>query len=342
MFSHLQNSFHQVEGLSVEWIHIIKNVPKIAQKFKNSLEHTASRIRKKELKKLTKKHKGIIFLGHTLSDWYETILMRMNRGTSLKKLIPFDFYEESISQVYCRPLYLCFRDEVRITLKKFNIPFWDDPMNQNESILRNHVRKNFNILNEEGLRKSAIRFLEEKEPKNFPFEVLSTNVELRVPLHKAIDLKPNLSLIMDRMALDHLGLGAFSRRFYQKLKQNRLSLPPYFLELENWNGICYKTYRRGRTNLWDLKREGRKVIDQFFSEKGIPYKLIRADRLTKSYKIRFSYGRKNVKAFLQEKNISERQRKNLFLGADFNDPKSILIIPLSIFGLRSVYSEQLF
>ena len=341
LFSQIRSFLTNVKGLFVEWRCITKDVPEIAHRVANSFEYTGSKIRRNELKRLGRRYKGVIVLGHNLSDWYETMIMRINRGTSLKKLIPFHFYEESISQIYIRPLYLCFRDEVRSILKQNDIPFWDDPTNQNELILRNYIRKSFKIFNKGGLRRSALKLLEEKKRMNFSFEVMSPNRELRIPASRTTDLKPNLIQEMDQMALDYLGLGAFPGRLYRQLEQNRCSFPPYFVEIENWDCILYKTYRRGRSSLKGLKHEARRIISRFFAQKGgIPYRLIVADQITKSHRIKFSYGRKKVKDLLKEKNISERQRKNLFLAAEFDDPKNILLIPLSIFGLKSVYCQQ--
>ena len=341
LFSQIRLALTNVKGLSVEWKCIIKDVPEIARRSASSFEYTGSRIRKNELRRLGGRYKGIIVLGHNLSDWYETMIMRMNRGTSLKKLIPFHFHEESISQIYVRPLYLCFRNEVRSILKQNGIPFWDDPTNQDELILRNRIRKSFKIFNEGGLRRSALRLLEEKERMNFPFEIISPDRELRIQVDKILDLQPNFLREMDRIALDYLGLGALSKRLYRQLEVNGLSFPPFFIEVENWNFTLYRTYRRGRSSLEGSRQEAKKIIDHIFIKKeSISYRLIAADQITKSYKIRFSYGRKNVKELLKEKNISERQRKNLFLAAELNDPKSILVIPLAIFGLKSIYCHR--
>ena len=91
VFEQYKKLLKSISSLKVDWIEKKKPVSKIAKKLKSSFERTGSCMRRKDLRYLSEQFYGKLILGHHLSDWYETLIMRLNRGSSLSKLLPFQF-----------------------------------------------------------------------------------------------------------------------------------------------------------------------------------------------------------------------------------------------------------
>ena len=192
---------HSLCVLSTKWLSQKRDISVMAKKLNTSFERTGSLLRNKQMQKLAAKYKGCVITGHQLSDWYETLLMRLNRGSSFSKLIPFNFCEDfhptgfrhttmvgghryffsGIKKYH--PLFLAFRHEVRDILKGYNISYWDDPYNKNISVLRNLIRKKYIVHNYPGLRKTAQNFLRESnffKNSDFSYEIIAANREVRI------------------------------------------------------------------------------------------------------------------------------------------------------------------
>lgn len=73
---------------------------------------------------------------HTASDQAETLLMRLARGTSLRGARGI----QPLRGTVVRPLLDCTRAEVEAFLAEQGVPFLDDPMNVDPSLLRSRVR----------------------------------------------------------------------------------------------------------------------------------------------------------------------------------------------------------
>ena len=83
-----------------------------------------------------------ILTGHTATDRAETIIMNLARGTNLIGLSTLReqrSLENSIDLI--RPLLVFNRNETLEICKKFNLPIWIDPSNENINLTRNKIRK---------------------------------------------------------------------------------------------------------------------------------------------------------------------------------------------------------
>ena len=81
-----------------------------------------------------------IFLGHTLNDQAETVLLGLARGSGTRSLS--GMAAESSDGKYLRPLLSVDRDTTIESCREENISFWSDPHNENEEFTRVRVRKN--------------------------------------------------------------------------------------------------------------------------------------------------------------------------------------------------------
>ena len=79
---------------------------------------------------------SLIFLGHTLEDQVETVLMRLTRGSGARSL-------QGMAErkgIFIRPFLHIPRDTVRSALKLTGIKPWEDPMNYSDKFLRSKIR----------------------------------------------------------------------------------------------------------------------------------------------------------------------------------------------------------
>ncbi len=374
IFSCIQKDLKRIKQLNVKWVPIKKDVSKISKRLKWSFEYTGSFLRKKALRTLYKKHKGVIILGHTLSDWYETIIMRINRGSSVERSIPYDILEYSQEKSFFRPLALSLRNEVRQINQKYSIDFWDDPTNKDNSILRNDVRSNFNILNPKGLKKTALNFLLFQKEKMSPsvfirygppvLKTIDTHREIRFDYEKYKNLDQISREGLKMELIRYLGFPSFSAEMRKKVQRDIFSEPPFFMEKENWGGTIYLSFHRGRMLLKETQKRSMEQIQLFVQKfnirnihkesntsqtdmlhlkkngQNIAARIIHSIDISKKNLIRLKFGHKSVKKMLNEKNISLRQRKNLYLLIDARESLKILFIPLSVFGIQDIFDEQ--
>ncbi len=98
-----------------------------------SLEDQARRVRYEALHALD----GAVLTGHTRDDSVETMLMNLIRGTGVKGLGGIPSHRPP--NVY-RPMLDVTSDETREIAMLAQLPFVDDPMNQDLSLTRNRVR----------------------------------------------------------------------------------------------------------------------------------------------------------------------------------------------------------
>ena len=81
-----------------------------------------------------------IFLGHTLNDQAETVLLGLARGSGTRSLS--GMAAESSDGRYLRPLLGVDRQRTVESCREGDIDFWSDPHNENEEFTRVRVRKN--------------------------------------------------------------------------------------------------------------------------------------------------------------------------------------------------------
>lgn len=77
-----------------------------------------------------------IYLGHTLEDQVETVLMRLTRGSGARSLQGMD----ETKGIFVRPFLHLSRDTVRNSLDLIDIKAWEDPMNYSDKFLRSKIR----------------------------------------------------------------------------------------------------------------------------------------------------------------------------------------------------------
>ena len=354
IFIRHKKNLEEIQSLKIDWIKKKKPIQKIAQKLKLSFERVGAQIRAKDIRCLSDKFQGGVILGHHLSDWYETLIMRLNRGSSSAKLLPFRFQESKFLERHYYPLFFTFRHEIRNILNRYQIDYWDDPSNEDMSIFRNQIRKKYPIKNYSGLRKTASNMIQEKNImsthcNHFKYEVISPMREVRICLDKKFikmhdSLSQNNQISFLLHILGYLGLGAISKHHRLQLLKKNFMLPPYYVEIENWNNHRYISFRRGRSSLQEISAKMSQQVAIFLQKEEIKnnYSIIPAKQITKRHKIQFSFGHKSVKALLKEKSISSRQRRLLQLVSlkHRESSEEIVFIPLSVFGLHDVYSKH--
>jgi tRNA(Ile)-lysidine synthase len=98
-----------------------------------------------------------IFLGHTLNDQAETVLLGLARGSGTRSLS--GMASSSNDHKYLRPLLGITREITVESCEEQGIEFWSDPHNENEDFTRVRVRKNILPLLESDLGPGVIESL---------------------------------------------------------------------------------------------------------------------------------------------------------------------------------------
>ena len=121
--------FHQIKIMKVD----VEN--------SDGLEASARRARYKAFDHaLTEFAAPSIFLGHTLNDQAETVLLGLARGSGTRSLS--GMAASSPDRKYLRPLLEVDRATTVASCAELGIDYWSDPHNENESFTRVKVRKN--------------------------------------------------------------------------------------------------------------------------------------------------------------------------------------------------------
>ncbi|MEM6780379.1 MAG: tRNA lysidine(34) synthetase TilS [Pseudomonadota bacterium] len=97
-----------------------------------------------------------LFLAHHLDDQAETILIRLAKGSGLDGLSGMKAKQQyaqndAYSLTFLRPLLGVEKQRLIATCKHFDVPFVDDPSNENDKFLRPRLREARAILEAEGL-----------------------------------------------------------------------------------------------------------------------------------------------------------------------------------------------
>lgn len=91
------------------------------------------------LNRLAQAEGAIVVTGHHWGDHFETVLLKMIRGTSLEGVNTFKMWQKGIF----RPLLNCTKDELAGYVRDRNFLWVEDPSNQDEHYLRNWLRENW-------------------------------------------------------------------------------------------------------------------------------------------------------------------------------------------------------
>lgn len=90
-----------------------------------------------------------VFLGHTMDDQAETVLLRLARGSGVGSLRAMSVRDDAGSIVWMRPLMNCRRSETLGACRQLGLPWVDDPSNKMDGPWR--------AADGSALRRSAVR-----------------------------------------------------------------------------------------------------------------------------------------------------------------------------------------
>lgn len=90
-----------------------------------------------------------VFLGHTMDDQAETVLLRLARGSGVGSLRAMSVRDDAGSIVWMRPLMNCRRSETLGACRQLELPWVDDPSNKMDGPWR--------AADGSALRRSAVR-----------------------------------------------------------------------------------------------------------------------------------------------------------------------------------------
>lgn len=330
--------------LDVQLIFLKRDVLRCSRLLKKSFERTGSLLRRKFINMYIRKFSiEVVFGGHTLSDWYETLIMRLNRGTSPSALYPYSPLEKKDKTFWV--YFLCFlsRLEVRKLCVKMNFSYWDDPSNILPIARRNTIRQEVPIIDVAGLRKTAKNFCSDKKiyenekEKKHQSEILpllhiqKEHQEYWFPFYQYQACNDDEKKEILHFILKKIGLYPLSFPLQQRVHKLPFVYGVYSIELENWSNLIYLVFRRGRKTIFEFENKKR-----YFLNLGLTQD---ANRVTKKDKILFSYGHKSVKKIFSEMRLSKRQRQYIFLSfAKKNEVPIVTKISLELFGLKNLYS----
>lgn len=302
-----------------------RDVKKISRKLKVSFERAGSLLRRRHLVRAAGGPHALLVTGHSLSDWLETVVLRLNRGSGPDGLHPFATLRAEGGMDFFHPIAHLARAEIRECLRDLRIPWWEDPGNDDMNIARNRVRAALDF-HPEGLRRARKNFLASlfmDGRENAVFEEISYRREYRLKLNYFLSQNEaqRQSLLLRGIAF--VGLTPVNRGVREALqKKPLLHYGPWHIETENWQGHHSLVFRRGRSKLPRIVPAG--------------VKFLFADELPAAAKIKLSYGHKQVKKIFSELKLSPRQRHVLPVEIDPDDCCRVKKIYLEIFGMKNI------
>ncbi len=306
-----------------------RNVPRIARMMKTSFERAGSLVRRRLACRLASPN-GIVFWGHNLNDWYETLVLKINRGASPQALAPFPFVTNEYGINEVRPLALTDRASIRKLAEENNLPWWEDPENDSKKIRRVVLRSALPIWNLDGIRQSALLFLSEREAReNRILKILSQlqmvlpDREFVYPLEKYLLLPEVDREILLGRAMRKLGLGVLNTS-HRRIFLNKLFFRygPFVAEIEKQGNINFIVFRKGRS-----------VCLPPTTIQG-PTK--RFNDLTKKDVIMLHYGHKSVRKLINEQKLSIRQKNSILFEFEHSHSHRVLRIWGSYCGWKDI------
>lgn len=133
-----QNDFNFVEKLcsesNIKFFGEVLPCLQNSTKMKKGLEAFWREERKKRTKTIAKKWDAKrILTAHQASDFCETMIFRMTKGTGLSGLFPFD--------IATKPLWQISKSQIEAYAQENNLKWVEDPSNENLDLERNLIRK---------------------------------------------------------------------------------------------------------------------------------------------------------------------------------------------------------
>jgi len=92
-----------------------------------------------------------LFLAHHEGDQAETVLFRLAKGSGLDGLAGMRAVQNMDNVTLCRPLLNVAKGDLIALCAREDIPFIDDPSNEDDQYARVRLRRSMNVLAEEGL-----------------------------------------------------------------------------------------------------------------------------------------------------------------------------------------------
>ena len=137
---------HNVRTESVKEEQYLKNYCKqenITSYTQNNFENEAREKRYNFYEKILKKYNSkYLFLAHHGDDLIETILMKINRGSSIEGYAGIKEISKKNNYYIIRPFIKYTKDDLINYNKKNNITYYIDKSNENTNYTRNRFRKN--------------------------------------------------------------------------------------------------------------------------------------------------------------------------------------------------------
>lgn len=222
----------RVEQIATTW-----NIPFYLKTAAQPIEETEAAARQWRYQMLIEiaVEQGVNYIvtGHTLSDRAETLLYNLIRGAGADGLSALTWKRFLTPEIeLIRPLLNVSRQETGEFCQQFQLPVWDDILNQNLKYTRNRIRHNllpylqthFNPQVEKTLAQTA--------------ELLRSDVEyLEDSAQQLLDEAISLDLAgINRLRLRHTPL-ALQRRVMRQFLQNYLKTAPTFEQIESLNNL---------------------------------------------------------------------------------------------------------
>ncbi len=131
---------------------------------KDNFHHEARKIRYEYFLKIVKKYKAkYLATAHHGDDLMETILMRLNRGSSLIGYAGFKSYVKNSDYILIRPLIKFTKDELQNLVEKNNIPYVIDQSNNSNKYTRNRFRHHILPILKEENKNVHLKYLDFSE-----------------------------------------------------------------------------------------------------------------------------------------------------------------------------------
>ncbi|MHA1549972.1 MAG: tRNA lysidine(34) synthetase TilS [Alphaproteobacteria bacterium] len=200
---------------------------------KNNIEDSARQARYDLLKSEMKKENiELLLTAHHQDDQIETFFLNLKRGSGVKGLSGMRSIREDDSIQIGRPFLDKSKTEILSFCNKNNIPYTNDPMNDDASFSRVKIRKNRSCLEKIGLSDSRILLTMKNLAKTDETLTLLTSQFLdKITLSNSTYLRAPFSEIPVEM-----GVRALTRLLQDQSKSN---YPPSWESVENlYHKIC--------------------------------------------------------------------------------------------------------
>ena len=143
-FNHLKRDQSLIEKDLVETYCKTHDIPFHYYKIKvkdGNFHHQAHLLRTHYLNEVARIYKTpYILTAHHLDDLFESILIKITRGSNLLGYAGMQVFHDDGHHIYIKPLLYASKEDIIEYAKKFNVPYLEDESNQTDLYLRNRYR----------------------------------------------------------------------------------------------------------------------------------------------------------------------------------------------------------